>query len=338
MKREDASRGPSEDEAAARPPLLVIVGPTASGKSTLAALMGRRLAGEVVSADSVQVYRHFNIGAGKPTPDELALCPHHLIDVVEPEEVMEAHVWAQLAREKIAEIRQRGRVPILCGGTFLWVRALIYGLAEAPPADSAVRERHRQLEAQWGRAHLHKLLEEVDEPSAQRLHENDFVRVSRALEVFEISGKRLSDLQREHGFRRPRYDTKMLTLDFTREEYDERVKRRVSGMLEAGFIEETRRLLELGYEHTRAMSSVGYRQVRDWLRAASAPPVSELATQIVQVTRVFARRQRTWLRDEAVRKMAPGALLSSGALDEELERLGVFDFVKEGAKRAEFDH
>src|SRR5262245_30491550 len=193
------------------PELLVVVGPTASGKTALAIELAERHGGEILSADSVQVYRHFDIGTGKPSAAELARAPQHLLDLVEPEQTLDAARWAELADAEIRAILARGKRPIVCGGSFLWVRALLYGLAPAPPASEAIRVQHRAIAAEAdGRARLHARLAEVDPPSAARLAANDFVRVSRALEVFELSGKPLSDWHAGHGFREPRFRARLL--------------------------------------------------------------------------------------------------------------------------------
>jgi tRNA dimethylallyltransferase len=290
-------------------PLLVVVGPTASGKSALAALLAEELSGEVVSADSVQVYRHFDIGAGKPTPLELERAPHHLIDIADPLSPIEAHVWAELAEKMVEEIRARGRVPIVCGGTFLWVRALLFGLAEAPPGDPTVRAEHKDYVERNGRESLHQRLLAVDPRSAARLHPNDFVRVSRALEVYELTGEPFSEIQERHGFREARYRAQLLMLDWEREAYEARLALRVRQMMEAGFRQEVIALLERGYGEARAMAAVGYRQVKE---AVETPGTlisdEELLEQVVRVTRVFARRQRTWLRDEALRRVPVSVL------------------------------
>jgi tRNA dimethylallyltransferase len=282
------------------PELLIVVGPTASGKTALAVELAERTGGEIVSADSVQVYRHFDIGTGKPSAEEQARAPHHLIDVVDPKDTLDAARWAELAEEKIAEIRARGRTPIVCGGTFLWVRALIYGLAEAPPGDAAIRERHREQAEREGRASLHAALARVDPAAAARLAPNDFVRVSRALEVFELTGKPMSAWQAEHGFRKPRHRARLIGVERSKEELDLRIRARVRSMFEAGFIDEVRRLREQGYAGARAMASVGYRQVNEALESGAPIDLESLIDQVVRTTRVFARRQRTWLRDEPV--------------------------------------
>ena len=277
-----------------------MVGPTASGKTELAIRLAEELDGEVISADSVQIYRYFDIGSGKPSPAELARAPHHLIDAIDPNEPMDAAQWAERADQLIASIRDRGRCPIVCGGTFLWVKALLLGLAEAPPADTAVRARHQQVVDDHGREALHAELARTDPVTAARLAPNDFVRVSRALEVYELTGTPMSDWQARHGFREPRYQFRLLGLSHAREALDARIGARVDAMFASGWIDEVRGLIAAGYADSRPMRSVGYRQILDTLRAGD-PPDPELRDRVYRATRVFARRQRTWLRDQPVR-------------------------------------
>lgn len=273
--------------------LLAVVGPTASGKTALAVALAERLGGEVVSADSVQIYRAFDAGSGKPTAEEVARAPHHLLSALDPMEPIDAAAWAERASRAIAEVRTRGGVPIVCGGSFLWVKALMFGLAEAPAASVEVRARHRALAEAEGRSTLHARLRAVDPESASRLHPNDVVRVSRALEVFELSGRPLSIWQREHGFARVRHPARLLAVAREGAALAERIQTRVRAWLAQGWVEEVERLLAAGYGDARAMGSVGYAQVRAML--AGTLPRGELETAIVRATRVFARRQRTWL-------------------------------------------
>lgn len=280
--------------------LLCIVGPTASGKSALALRLASSLGGEILSADSMQIYRGFDVGTGKPNTEERALVPHHLVDVAEPLEAWDAARWADEAVRLIAEIRERGRVPIVCGGTFLWVRALIYGLAEAPRGDDELRARHRAWAEQEGRAALHARLAEVDPPTAARLAPNDFVRVSRALEVFELTGKPMSEVQAAHGFREPRFAARFVGVARERAEQDELIATRVRGMLTAGWLNEVEALRAAGFGEARAMASVGYRQIAEAMAAGTLADEAALTDAIVRATRVFARRQRTWLRDQPV--------------------------------------
>jgi tRNA dimethylallyltransferase len=278
--------------------LAVVVGPTASGKSDLALGLAEARGGEIIGADSVQVYRHFDVGSGKPSKSDLARVRHHLVDIVDPLEPLDAATYAARASDAISDVRRRGKLPIVCGGTFLWVRALIYGLSRAPPADPVIRRRHASLAQEEGRGALHTRLAAVDPDAAARLDANDFVRVSRALEVFELTGRPLSVLQSEHGFREPRYTARFLGIAWTQEELIERIARRTERLLAAGFVEEVIELIRLGYRDARAMSSVGYRQVLDCVEGRLSR--EELAPAINRATKVFARRQRTWLRDEPV--------------------------------------
>jgi tRNA dimethylallyltransferase len=194
-------------------------------------------------------------------------------------------------------------LPIVCGGTFLWVRALLYGLAQAPPGDAATRERHARIAETEGRAALHARLAAVDAESAERLNPNDFVRVSRALEVFETSGRPLSAWQGEHGFRTARYRAKLIGVRWTNDELARRIALRTARALASGWIDEVERLVHLGYRETRPMQSVGYRQVLDRLEGKLG--ADELALAIDRATKVFARRQRTWLRDRPVEWIDP---------------------------------
>ena len=273
--------------------LLAIVGPTASGKTALAVALAERLGGEVVSADSVQIYRGFDLGSGKPTAEELARAPHHLVSTHDPMEHVDASSWAERASRAIDDIRARRKVPIVCGGTFLWVKALLFGLAEAPSASAEVRARYRALAESEGRAAVHDRLRAVDPDSARRLHPNDLVRVSRALEVFELTGRPLSAWQREHGFARVRHRARLLAIPCGGVALTERIHARVKDWLVAGWVEEVEALLAGGCGEARAMGSVGYAQVRAML--AGQLRRDDLEASIVRATRVFARRQRTWL-------------------------------------------
>jgi len=287
--------------------LWVVVGPTASGKTALALELCEKYDGEIVSADSVQVYRHFELGTGKPSNEERARARHHLIDVIEPSEPMDAARFAELAELAIAEIRARGKRPIVCGGTFLWVRALIHGLVPAPPADPELRARHHARVAEVGRAGLHEDLARVDPEAAQRLSPNDFVRVSRALEVYELSGVRMSEWQAQHGFKSARHAARLLGVQREKADLDQRILTRCQAMLAAGWVDEARELAARGYLDTRPFASVGYKQVALALHSGAPIDRAELELSIFRATRIFARRQRTWLRDQPIEWLPPGS-------------------------------
>jgi tRNA dimethylallyltransferase len=286
--------------------LLVIVGPTGSGKSELALKLAERVGGEVVSADSVQIYRHFDIGSGKLREHERRGIPHYGIDVFEPHEEVDASRFSELANAWIAEIRGRGRVPIVCGGTYLWIRALVHGLVPAPAGDEGTRARHRRLVESQGRQALHALLEHADPDAARRLNPNDTVRVSRALEVFELTGRPLSELQREHAFATQRHRPLYVGIDHG-SELDARLHSRVNAMLDEGFVAEVSDLCRRGFREARPMNSVGYRQVLELLGVEPRPERGAFALAITRAMRVFARRQRTWLRGRDVTWLTPDA-------------------------------
>ena len=205
------------------------------------------------------------------------------------------------------DIRARGKRPIVCGGTFLWVRALIHGLVPAPPANAEVRARHLAQVDAVGRAGLHEALALVDPEAARRLAPNDFVRVSRALEVYELTGVRMTDWQAAHGFKTTRHAARLLGVRREKDELDQRILARCQAMLAAGWVEEARCLQERGYSGTRPFSSVGYKQIS--LALASEKPLNqaELELSIFRATRIFARRQRTWLRDQPIEWLPPGS-------------------------------
>lgn len=292
----DAIEPPQKDE------LIVVVGPTASGKTELSLRLAEAFGGEVIGADSVQIYRDYDLGSGKPTANELRRAPHHLISIADALAPIDAATFAEIASGVIADVRARGRVPIVCGGTFLWVKSLVFGLAPAPPASAEIRARHASIAAAEGRAALHAQLALVDAESAARLAPNDFVRVSRALEIFELSGKPQSVYFAEHGFRQARYRAQLYAPLVSRQALDARIRARARAWLESGWIDEVQSLLSRGHANTRAMGSVGYKQVHAHVAGELGAPLLEDA--IVRATRVFARRQRTWLRDQPVRYYA----------------------------------
>lgn len=297
-------------------PIAVVSGPTGVGKTQVAIELARRLGGELIGADSVQVYRGFDIGASKPTAAELGDVAHHLLDVREPDEPIDAASYAELADGVIAAVAARGRLPIVVGGTGLWLRALLRGLVSVPKVDAALRA---ELESEWDRAGglaMHARLARIDPVSAQRIHVNDKLRVVRALEVYSQLGRPLGELRAEHALGAPRYDDWTLIVDLPRPMHDERVRARTRAMLEHGLIEEVRGLVERYGSNVRALQSVGYRQVLAHLE--HAVPLEQTATDIVRATLLYARRQRTWWKsDERVRlRTSPAGALDDGVLRE----------------------
>jgi tRNA dimethylallyltransferase len=272
--------------------ILVIAGPTAVGKTACALALARRFDGELIGADSVQVYRGFDIGSSKPTAAELAGVAHHLIDVREPDALLDAAGYAALADAAIADVARRGKRPIVVGGTGLWLRALLRGLVAVPAVDHALRS---QLEADWdaaGSGAMHARLAAIDPLSAARIHPNDKLRVVRALEVYEQTGQPLGAARREHALGEPRYRSLIYVLDLPRPEHRQRVEARVRAMLESGFVQEVEGLLARHGRQLRPLGSVGYKQLVEHL--LDGVPLPETEAAIVRATLIYARRQRTW--------------------------------------------
>jgi tRNA dimethylallyltransferase len=275
---------------------LVITGPTASGKTELAIELALRFSGELIGADSVQVYRGLDIGSSKPRAAELRGVPHHLIDVREPDQPLDAAEFAQLADAAIAGTRARGHVPIVVGGSGLWLRALLRGLVTLPPVDPELRNELDQRARIGGTCALHEELAAIDPLAARRIHENDRVRIVRALEVYAQTGKPLGTMHEEHALGAPRHDAVRVVIDPGNDVLTQRIEARTRAMIEAGFAEETRRLVERYGRELRALGAVGYREMVE--HVCDNTPIEETEQKIVRATRVYARRQRTWLKSE----------------------------------------
>lgn len=302
------------------PSILVICGATGSGKGRLARGLAARLAGEVVSADSRKIYRRFDLGTAKPTVEERRRIPHHLVDVCDPDEVFTAGRFAEMADAAVADITGRGRFPIVCGGTGLYLRALLYGIIDGPPRDDALRERLRAEEAREPGC-LHRRLEEIDPQAASRIPPGDLVRCVRALEVHAVTGRRISEMQRDHGFLEPRVRALQVAPDWPRDALHRRIDERVERMMQAGWLDEVRALRRGGLAGCRAFQSVGYRQLLQVLEGERT--LEEAVASIKTEHRRYARRQLTWFRAEPAIQWLP-APVDEGDL---LER--VQDFLSE---------
>ncbi len=276
-----------------RPPLIVILGPTGVGKTELSLELGRACQGEVVSADSRQIYRGMDIGTAKATPTERALIPHHLIDIRNPDEVLTVAEYQKLAYAAIDAIHRRRRTPLLVGGTALYIRAVVEGLRipEAPP-DPALRARLEERLAQEGVASLFQELAALDPATAARIDARNPRRVLRALEIFLLTGRSKVELE---GAEPPPYRILMVGLTRPRASLHARIDHRVDAMLASGLIEETQRLLERGYDPALpAMTSLGYRECIDYL--AGRCDLATTARRIKIETHRYVRHQMTWFR------------------------------------------
>jgi tRNA dimethylallyltransferase len=274
----------------------VIAGPTASGKTGLAVALARRVGGEIVNADSQQVYRGLDVGTAKPTAEERALAPHHLVDVADPGEGMDAARFAALADAAIAGIAARGKVPIVSGGTGLYLRALLHGVVEAPGRDPELRARLEEEAARLGRPALHARLAEVDPAAAARIRPNDLVRIVRALEIAR-GGRRPSELHAGHLFAEDRYETRpFVALDPPRAELHERIDLRVRRMFEGGLLDEARALLDRSGGALPRKLPIGYAEAAAVVRGAIS--LAEAVRRVQVAHRRYARRQVIWLRRE----------------------------------------
>lgn len=277
-----------------RVPLLVLAGPTASGKTAASIEIALEIGGEIVSADSVQVYRYLDIGSAKPTLEERRHIPHHCIDVADPDEVFSAGRYRNLAQAAIEDICKRGSIPVLVGGTGLYIRAITHGLFEGPPANTELRLHLEAMENE-SPGILHRHLQQIDPETAARLHPHDRVRLIRALEVWNITGVPISKHHKNHAETPPLYDCFIWILDPPAEQLRERVRLRVRRMLEDGFIEEVRFLRAKYGTGVRALNSVGYRQVGAYLDGQIA--LKDLEDAIVRAHEKYIKQQRTWFRD-----------------------------------------
>lgn len=281
--------------AAGKPRLIVICGPTAVGKTTAGIAVARAVGGEIVSADSMQVYRFMDIGTAKPTAAEQRAARHHLIDVVDPDEPFDAAAYANLGRRALEGLLRRSKTPVVVGGTGLYVKALLYGLFRSHAADPAVRARLRREAEAGGAAALHARLAQCDPQTAARLHPNDSVRILRALEVFEATGRPISALQHEHRFADAPFCALKIGLTLDRTALYRRIDRRVEDMLAAGLENEVRSLLDRGYgPELKPMQSIGYSHMVALI--AGAVSRAECIRTLQRDTRRFAKRQLTWFR------------------------------------------
>jgi tRNA dimethylallyltransferase len=278
-------------------PVVVIVGPTAVGKSRVAIEVAKAFETEVLTADSRQVYRGLDIGTDKPLPEERQAVPHRLIDLVNPDEAFNAGVYRRQAVDEIERLYRDRRLPLVVGGTGLYVRTLLKGLCHAPPTDPVVRAALRQEAKDQGHDCLYARLVAIDPVTAARLHPRDESKVNRALEVYELSGRRMSEFQQEHGFADRPFAALIIGLNRERGALYRRIEERIDWQLAHGLIEETKQLLARGCQRdSAAMKGLGYRQVAEHL--AGEYDAAEMVRRFKRDTRHFSKRQMTWFRKE----------------------------------------
>ncbi len=279
------------------PRIVVIAGPTAGGKTSLSIEVARVFNAEIISADSMQVYRGMDIGTAKPTEEERKGIPHHLLNVVDPDEPFNAALYRSLAQAAAMEVIGRGKVCLVVGGTGLYIKSLLQGLFDCPPA---TRELRQSLDLEWesdGEAGLYKKLEFLDPERAKKIHPNDRVRILRALEIIELAKRRPSELVREHRFGERTFDALKFCLYLDREQLYQRIDARSVEMWERGLVTETEELIKKGYgADLKSMGAIGYRQAIRYLNNETT--LEQAVSSLQKDTRRYAKRQLTWFRKD----------------------------------------
>ena len=279
-------------------PLIVLTGPTAVGKTSLSIALARAVEGEIISADSMQVYKHMDIGSAKIKKEEMEGIPHYLIDVLEPDEEFHVVRFQEMAQEAMKEIYSKGKIPILTGGTGFYIQAVVKDIDFSQDTEkSSVRERLENLAQEKGGEYLHELLAQRDPESAEKIHPNNIKRVIRALEYYELTGEKISLHNEREGEKVSPYNTAYFVLNDHRERLYEKIDRRVDQMLDEGLVEEVRRLAQMGYTRDMvSMQGLGYKEILDFLDGKIS--LEEAVYRIKRDTRHFAKRQLTWFRRE----------------------------------------
>lgn len=276
---------------------LVICGATASGKTQLAIDLAKRFDGEIVSADSMQIYKGMDIASAKPSMEERSGIPHHMMDFLEPAKAFSVADYVEMARPVIADIHARGKLPIICGGTGLYINALVDNIEfDDTGCDYAFRDEMREIARQQGNSVLLERLREIDPQSAEKLHENNLSRIIRALEVYKISGKTMSQLQADSRKNPSPYNPFILSLEYERrEDLYERINKRVDLMLEAGLLDEAREFFTHD-DYITAAQAIGYKELKPYLDGLE--PLEQCVERLKQETRKYAKRQLTWFRKD----------------------------------------
>ena len=279
-------------------PMIILTGPTAVGKTDLSIQLAKVINGEIISADSMQVYRHMDIGSAKVTPEEMDGVPHHLIDVLEPEEEFNVVVFQKLAKEALTGIYERGHIPIIVGGTGFYIQALLYDIDFTEnDGDTAIRRELEKLAQTQGAGCLHQMLQEIDPESAAAIHQNNVKRVIRAIEFYRQTGKKISLHNEQEREKQSPYQFLYYVLDTDRKILYERIDRRVDLMMEHGLVDEVKHLADMGCTRDMvSMQGLGYKEILDYL--SGEIPLEEAVYILKRDTRHFAKRQITWFKRE----------------------------------------
>ena len=280
-----------------KPKLFVVLGPTAVGKSAVGIDISNALSGEIINADSLQVYKHLDIGTAKPSSIELSEINHHLINILEPDEDFNAGMFRSRATTVIEDLSNIGTNIIVVGGTYLYVKVLLSGLIEGLPANQEIRENIKKLRLTFGLPYVYERLQSLDPEASGKIHPNDYVRIERALEVNYLTGQKMSELQSEHSFQEQSFDYLKIGISLDREQLKDRIDNRVDSMIETGLVEEVKKLREMGYKNDlKPMQSIGYKEINQFLDGDIS--LEEAVELIKRDTKRFAKRQMTWLRKD----------------------------------------
>lgn len=279
-------------------PLLILTGPTAAGKTKLSIELAKAVNGEIISADSMQVYKHMDIGSAKIQPEEMQGVKHYLVDILEPTEDFNIVLFQKYAKQAVTEIYEKGKIPIIVGGTGFYIQSVLYNIDfQESDEDTALRAELEQLAWEKGAAYLHKMLKECDPKAAQEIHANNVKRVIRAIEFYRQTGRKISEHNETEREKKSAYDSRYFVLTDRRERLYENIDRRVDIMIEEGLVDEVKRLMDMGCKRdSTAMQGLGYKEIISYL--AGEITLDEAVYIIKRDTRHFAKRQLTWFRRE----------------------------------------
>ena len=280
-----------------KPPLLILTGPTAVGKTALSIALAKEVQGEIISADSMQVYRHMDIGSAKITREEMCGVPHYLVDCLNPEEEFNIYIFQQMAKKAMEQIYANGHIPIIVGGTGFYIQSIVYDIQFEEEEDDGIRHKYEALLEENGEEYLHQLLENVDPVSAEKIHTHNVKRTIRALEFFEKNQYPISQHNEQERQRSSPYDFRYFVLTDDRQKLYDRIELRVDSMIQNGLVEEVKHLKEMGcHRNMVSMQGLGYKEILDYLDGEIS--LEEAVYRIKRDTRHFAKRQLTWFRRE----------------------------------------